>query len=288
MNVSLLPVACSNLAFILSRSRTTRVTSISKTPCTCALVRLDMSMCSAIFLRMVRHGHEFAGGDSSDGLQWRGDRRELRELRSSELAQLARAAAAGAPPACLAMKASMSSLVMRPPKPVPGTLARSTLFSLAILRTSGLERTRPCSPLSDSPRLRGCGGAGAAAEGFGSSPDGGWAAWVLSSGWSGLCRRRGLGGRGSSGCVAISDDTDYGVDLHGVAGFDLDLLQGAGRGRGDFGVNLVGGDFKQRLVALNFVAGLLEPLGDGSFEDRFPHLGHDDVSRHGFLPQKYG
>ena len=43
---------------------------------------------------------------------------------------------------CLAMKASMSSLVMRPPMPVPETLPRSTLFSLAMRRTSGLERTR--------------------------------------------------------------------------------------------------------------------------------------------------
>ncbi len=57
-------------------------------------------------------------------------------------------AAAGAPAPCLAMNASMSSLVMRPPRPVPGTLARSTLFSFAMRRTSGLERTRSGSPPS--------------------------------------------------------------------------------------------------------------------------------------------
>ena len=106
-----------------------------------------------------------------------------------------------------------------------------------------------------------------------------------------LFSRRRSGFRGSSGSrgVAVSGDDAYdGVDLDGVAGFDLDLLKSAGRGRGDFGVNLVGGDFEQRLVTLDFVAGLFEPLGDGSFEDRFAHLGHDDVSWHGFLPKKYG
>ena len=97
-------------------------------------------------------------------------------------------------------------------------------------------------------------------------------------------RRSGLGWRGGGGSIAVSDDADYGVDLDGVAGLDLDLLERAGRGSRNFGVNLVGGDFEQGLVALHLVAGLLEPLGDGSFEDRFPHLGHDYVCWHGFLP----
>ena len=34
----------------------------------------------------------------------------------------------------------MSCLVMRPEAPVPGMVVRSTLFSVAILRTSGEER----------------------------------------------------------------------------------------------------------------------------------------------------
>src|SRR6202044_1691368 len=42
----------------------------------------------------------------------------------------------------------MSSLVILPAEPVPGTLLRSRLFSLAILRTRGEERTR--SPVSVS------------------------------------------------------------------------------------------------------------------------------------------
>ena len=33
-----------------------RVTSTSNTPCTCALVRFDITMCSAIFLRITDMG----------------------------------------------------------------------------------------------------------------------------------------------------------------------------------------------------------------------------------------
>src|SRR5664280_3929976 len=56
VKVSLLPVACSKFVFIFSRNFTMRVTSTSKTPCTCALVRFDSTMCSAIFLRMTDMG----------------------------------------------------------------------------------------------------------------------------------------------------------------------------------------------------------------------------------------
>src|SRR5205823_6148616 len=46
-------------------------------------------------------------------------------------------AAAGALPAPAVMTASMSSLLMRPPAPVPGTVERSMPCSLAMRRTSG-------------------------------------------------------------------------------------------------------------------------------------------------------
>ena len=62
---------------------------------------------------------------------------------------------------------------------------------------------------------------------------------------------------------------------------DLDLLKRAGGGRGNLGIDLVGGDLEERLVALDGVAGLLEPLGEGAFGDGFAHLGHDYVGRHG-------
>ena len=56
-------------------------------------------------------------------------------------------------------------------------------------------------------------------------------------------------------------------------------------GRGNFGVNLVGRDLEQRFVALYFLSRLLQPLGNGSFKNRFPHLGHDYICRHSFLPR---
>src|SRR5438132_10369980 len=36
-------------------------------------------------------------------------------------------------------------------------------------------------------------------------------------------------------------------------------------------------------VALDFVAGLFEPLGDGAFKNAFPHLGHKHVNGHRLL-----
>ncbi len=57
----------------------------------------------------------------------------------------------------------------------------------------------------------------------------------------------------------------------------LDVAQRAGCRRGNLGVNLVGGDLKEGLVAGDGVAGLLEPLGERAFGDGFAHLGHNDV-----------
>ena len=55
----------------------------------------------------------------------------------------------------------MSCLVMRPEAPVPGTVERSTLFSEAILRTSGEER-RPSVEVA-AAGVAGFSGAGVAA-----------------------------------------------------------------------------------------------------------------------------
>ena len=87
------------------------------------------------------------------------------------------------------------------------------------------------------------------------------------------------------GFAIHGDGADDGVDADGGAFGDFDFLQNAGGGRGNFGVNLVGGDFEKRFVALDLVAGLLQPLGNGALDDGFAHLGHDDVSRHDFLPR---
>ena len=92
--------------------------------------------------------------------------------------------------------------------------------------------------------------------------------------------RRGRGWRGSSGSAGAIDDRDNGLDWNGLAFGNLDFFQHAGGGRRNFGVDLVGGNFKERLVALHLVTGLFQPLGDGAFEDTFAHLGHDYVDCH--------
>ena len=89
-------------------------------------------------------------------------------------------------------------------------------------------------------------------------------------------RARRFAACGVLACRAAADDGDDGVDRDGLAFGDLDLGEGAGGGRGDLGVDLVGGDLEERLVALDRVADLLEPLGDGALEDGLAHLRHQD------------
>ena len=62
-----------------------------------------------------------------------------------------------------------------------------------------------------------------------------------------------------------------------LAFLDQHLRQHAGGRRRNLGVDLVGRDLEQRLVALHAFAGLLQPLGQRSFDDAFAHLGHHDV-----------
>ena len=148
----------------------------------------------------------------------------------------------------------MSSLVMRPEAPVPGTCERSTLLSFAILRTSGEERRRSPAMLRQvrrmlraaASRLRSVAEAGAAAGAAAGFP------------------------------ARTADDRDDGVDGDGRALLHLDLGERPGHGRRDLGVHLVGRDLEDRLVALDGVADLLEPLGDRAFGDGLAHLRHQD------------
>ena len=174
------------------------------------------------------------------------------------------------------MNDMMSCLVMRPPSPVPETWERLMPCSRAILRTSGEERASSSSSFAAGVGGAADGtGAGAGAEAFLSStfagsrasPRGAQGPWLEPLRLR--HRRRWFRQR----CL-----------LHRRAFGDFDVLQDAGGGRGNLGVDLVGGDFEQRFVALNFVAGLLQPLGNSAFDDGFAHLGHDDVSWHDFLP----
>jgi hypothetical protein len=84
--------------------------------------------------------------------------------------------------------------------------------------------------------------------------------------------------RGSRLTPFFGDARDHRIDGDRFAFFDKDLLKNACGGGGNFGVYLVGGDLKKRLVALNALAGFLQPLGESSFYDAFAHLGHWDVN----------
>src|SRR5205823_10033946 len=62
------------------------------------------------------------------------------------------------------------------------------------------------------------------------------------------------------------------------------LDEHAGGGRRDFGIRLVRRDFDERLIALDPLAGLHQPLHHRAFDDRFAELRHRDGRRgHGTL-----
>jgi hypothetical protein len=61
------------------------------------------------------------------------------------------------------------------------------------------------------------------------------------------------------------------ADGDGLALGGMDLDEGAGCGRRNLGVDLVGGDLDERLVGLDRFALLLVPLQDGALADRLAH-----------------
>ena len=78
------------------------------------------------------------------------------------------------------------------------------------------------------------------------------------------------------GGAGVADDAELGTHLDGLVLADGDLQQGAGDGRRDLGVDLVGGHLDQRFVQGDLVADGLEPAGDGAFGDRLAHLRQGD------------
>ena len=82
---------------------------------------------------------------------------------------------------------------------------------------------------------------------------------------------------------AVTDDGELRADLDRLVLTDDDLLQHAGGGRGDLGVDLVRRDLEQRLVGVDLVALLLEPAGDGAFGDALTESRHGYRGRHGCL-----
>ena len=71
------------------------------------------------------------------------------------------------------------------------------------------------------------------------------------------------------------------ADGHRLALLNEDLLDDAGAGARNLGVDLVGRDLEQRLVGLDRFTLLLQPLEDRPLRDGHAHLGHDDVDDSG-------
>jgi len=76
--------------------------------------------------------------------------------------------------------------------------------------------------------------------------------------------RRGALRRGRGGCA---DAGERRPDGHGLVFADEDLLEHAGGGCGNLGVDLVGGDLQERFVDLDGLADPFEPRGDGAAGD---------------------
>ena len=179
--------------------------------------------------------------------------------------------------------ARMSFFVTRPPAPVPCTALVSTPCSDAIRATTGETNVRPlpsacpaagsaqggrrCRRRRRRRRLRrlGRGRLGRVGRVLGRR----------------LGRR--FGGRRFRGCrrghlgAFRSDHREHGADLDRLAFLHEDLRDDALARARHLGVDLVGRDLEQRLVARDRLAFLLEPLRDRPLRDGHAHLRHDDL-----------
>src|SRR5262249_25572568 len=151
----------------------------------------------------------------------------------------------------------------------------------AILRTRGDDRVFRKSSTDASALLAGAdgGGVGAAvgldcagALGAGAAAAG---AFGGSGAVAGAASRAGSAAAGlTAGPSPSVDNRDDGVHGNCLAFLDLDFGEHS-RCRGRYlGIHFIGGDFKQRLIAFDCVADLLEPSNDGSLSDRLSHLRH--------------
>ena len=86
---------------------------------------------------------------------------------------------------------------------------------------------------------------------------------------------------GGAAAGAVADRGQRGADLDRVVLLDQDLLEHAGHGGRDLGVDLVGGDLHQGLVDGDLVADGLEPAGHGALGDGFAQGGQVHGFRHG-------
>ena len=189
-------------------------------------------------------------------------------------------AGAGASTGSASMKARMSFFVTRPPRPVPGT----DCGSIAVLGGDPRDDRRDEGMIivvavparrGSGRRLRRLRAAGCVARGR-RVGDGLLRRSRLVPGslvggralLGGRCGRRGALGR---------DHRDTRADGHRLALVHEDLLDDAGAGTRDLGVDLVGRDLEKRLVGLDRIALVLDPADDRALRDGHAHLGHHDV-----------
>ncbi len=196
---------------------------------------------------------------------------------------------------------SASSLVMRPPEPVPVTSVSEIPFSARSLRTIGDSTWGPTpSPLvaTSGVDLVGAGAGAGGGVGAGGGGGGRWR-WRWRWRWSRLSRRSRCGLRsrrscrrwlglphrsrwrtlGRRGTGTVADHRQPHAYLDGLALGDEDLAENSRRGRGHLGVNLVRGDLEEGLVPLDCVADSLHPASDRSLGHRLAELRHHDVSQ---------
>ena len=232
---------------------------------TCAEVRLLITMCSAISARMVLIGSMRVRGAVGARQRAEPERRatELRSggagARAPERRRRAPALACAMVRApCADMYASRSCLVMRPPAPVPLHLAQ---IDVVLARHLAHQRRKRSG---ESLQRRGS-STGTAAAGAGSERAGAAAGAAAGAGGGGAgaagCRSGRCGLRDCAVAAAFVDAADHGADADGLAFLHQHLGEHAGGGRRNLGVHFVGRDLEQRLVALDVLAGLLQPLG---------------------------
>ena len=113
-----------------------------------------------------------------------------------------------------------------------------------------------------------------------------WRRWRRGGGAGAAVAGCGLGGSAVP-AAGVPPEADDAVADHGEPDAHLDRLalghedlgEDAGRGRGHLGVDLVGRDLEERLVALDRVPDGLHPAGDRALGHRLAELRHHDVSQ---------
>ena len=158
-------------------------------------------------------------------------------------------------------RSSRSAATMRPPGPVPCTVRRSMLRSMASRLVSGDATTRPVWTTGGALGAAGVVDVGAAA------------AAATGAAAIGSCRSRCLLTVGEKPADAVA----AGKRLAHLT----DAVETAGRRSLDVGLGLVGLDTQDRLAGRDRCPVVGEPLGDRALLHRQAELRHQEFSRHG-------